>query len=255
MTHQRSGPSRVGYASYLSGTLDYRESEPLAPDRLDALVTRLRGGDGSVAEEIIKGHYRMVAAIVGDRVRSKRRLDDVMGAALLALTESVHNAATALYNNNITYYITSNVKYAIKDEIANCHVLRMPGRTIRHRIARGELFDDIVPGDGVILAEDVTDRGSGDADGEGPLSHRRRHGECRYALPFHIPASKPLCESPEFKEAIARATTNPTEQAIVALRAQGFTYAEIGVKVGLSTPRIGQIMPGIEARFDAYYKV
>lgn len=256
---------RVGYQSFLAGTLDYRESEPLEPLHLDALVTRLRGGDRTVSGEIIKGHYRLVAAIVGSQVRSKRRHDDCLGAALLALTQAVDDSAPqpdlknppdvvpgVLYNNNITYYITVCVKYAIRDEIASAHVLQMPGRTIRKRLAEGKEFKDIVPGDAIELKEDI--RNEGDWSGDNEAISKGRLGAANYTLPFHIPASKPLCESPEFKEALARAIANPMQEAIVSLRAQGYTYAEVADKVGLSTPRVGQIMAEIEPRFDAYFR-
>jgi hypothetical protein len=256
---------RVGFQSYLAGTLDYRESDPLEAGHLDVLVTRLRAGDRTVSGEIIKGHYRLVAAIVADRVHSKRRYDDCLGAALLALTQAVDDAAPrenpeppggtepgVLYDNNITYYITVSVRYAIRDEIASAHVVRMPGRTVRRRVAEGKLFAEVVPGDAVEIREDA-ERDHTEVGG-GPVRPRAGASAGSYSLPFHIPASRPLCESPEFKEALARAVANPTEQAIVSLRAQGYTYAEVGQRVGLSTPRVGQIMALIEPRFDAYFR-
>ncbi len=236
-------PFRSSFSSYIAETTDYRESEPIDPALLESLVARLRTRDFSVCSEIIAGHLRMVMAIVGDKVRSKRKVDDVVGAALLALTQAVHDAPDALYDNNITYYITTMVKYAIKDELGRDHTVRAPARTVRYRIAKGDKFEDIVPGECVEIGEDVPHADQG----EEPVKKRGSF------LPFHIPAAKPICESAEFKEAIAKAVTTPMEQAIVNLRAEGYNYEEIGIKVGLSTPRIGQIVPIIEERFSRIY--
>jgi hypothetical protein len=189
-----------------------------------------------VVNTIIKGHYRLVAGLVGSMIRSRKKADDAMGAALLALTQAVYDAETALYDNKITYYITRCVRYAIKEANARERVMRVPSRTIRHRLAQGERFEDLVPGDCLT----VVDYEPG------------MYGMVN--LPYVIPIAKPACESPEFKEAITRAATTPMEQAIIKLRAEGYGYAEIGVKVGYSTARVGQIMPVIEERFRLYYE-
>lgn len=240
---------RTAFYSHLANSLDYQESEQIDPIILNGLVDRLRSGDTTVIPKIIKGHLRMVMGIVGETVRAKRKVDDGIGAALLALTKAVVDAQYTLYDNNITYYITDCVKKAIKDEMANDHTVRVPNRTIRDKISKGAKFEDIVPGDAISIQEDTTndsfqDDGTGEAVRGKGLSH---------ALPFHIPIAKPVCESAEFKEAIKQAARTPIEQAIIRLRAEGYGYEEIGPKVGYGKSMICKIMAEIEARFSRLY--
>ena len=239
-------PLRSSFVSFFSTTVDYQTSEPIDPVRLDLLVTQLRAGDQSVCAEIIKGHYRLVAGIVADRIRSKKFAEDALGAALLALTEAVYGAAESLYDNNITYFITKAVQYAIKDAMADNHVIRVPNRTVRHKLAQGEAFEDIVPGDPISIQED--DRSDDGMSGE---DVRTKQGS--FALPYAIPVAKRIVPSPEFNEALAKATATPMEVAIIRMRAEGYAYREIAEKCGLHTSRIGQIVPAVEARFDKLY--
>lgn len=235
---------RTGFASYLAGTAYYEESARIDPGTLDALVTRLRGGDTSVIDTIIRGHLKLTAALVASKVRSRRKFDDAMGAALLALTKAVHDARTRLYDNQITAYITTCVKYAVKDEIANLHVVRVSPRTIRDRIARGDDFKSIVPGASAKVEAGIAESGSGE-------DAVRRRGEA--SLPFVVPIAPRLVPTPEFSEALQKAAVTPMEQAIVKLRSEGYGYEEIGRKVGYGKTRVGEITNAIEARFDALY--
>lgn len=241
---------RVGYSSYLATTLDYRESKPIVPSRLEELVTRLRAGDRTVADEIIKGHLRLVAGIVAEMVRKRHKVDDAMGAALLSLVETViERAPTALKDNNITPYVGSWVRHDIKDHLANDHVVRVPGRTVRYRIAQGEEFEDIVPGDPGGITEDITREGTGDGQFE---AIARTHNSY-LVLPFHIPVAGPPDprETPEFREALSRAAEGALNEVMLKMRVEGHGYEEIGKKVGLSLQRVAQVLPGMVDRLTA----
>lgn len=247
-------PGRSSYVTFLGATLDYRESKQIEPAILDEMVTKLREGDKSQIEPIILGHLRMVMAIVADNARGAKA-QDIEGAAFLALVEAVNNSCphtdkdgvfqdSRLYDNNITYYITTTVKYAIKDEYSNSHVLRMPARTIRHKIANGEEYKDLVPGM-MSIAEDKKDDGNGEEDTV------VKNG---LVLPFMIPIAPIQFPAIEFTDALNRCVENEMERAIVKLRSEGYTYEEVGKKVGFTAQRISQIMPGIEKRFDRLMK-
>lgn len=243
-------PVRIGYSSYLATTLDYRESRPIDPERLEGLVTRLREGDLSVTAEIIKGHLRLVAGIVGEMVRSRRKNEDAMGAALLSLVETVtERAPVNLKDNNITPYISSWVRHDIKDHLAADHVVRVPGRTVRYRIARGEEFEEIVPGDPIGIADDCKRDGTGD----GQFEAISRLHNAPFTLPFAIPVAPPQDprETPEFKEALSRAAEGTLNEVMLKLRVEGHGYEEIGKRVGLSTARVGQVLPGMVDRLTA----
>jgi hypothetical protein len=237
---------RTSFHSHLSETLEYRESQPIPPGRLEELVARLRAGDRGLAGEIIKGHLRPVAGIVAERARSRRTVDDALGAALLALVQAVHDAPERLYDDNITFYITTSVKYAIRDELARAHVVRVPGRTVRHKLAHGEAYEEIVPSsDAAVLNDEPEHPGDPDA------LVRSQPG--LYKLPYVVPMARPLTPSPEFSEALRRACETPMDQAIVKLRSEGYGIEEVGQKVGYSKSPVGRMLQKIEERFDAYF--
>ena len=239
---------RHSYRSFLGETLEYRESQQIPPEILDGMVTRLREGDRSMIDPIIKGHYRLVTSLVSRNLRKKGKSADIEGAAFLCLVESVHACCphtdeygeyqeSRLYDNNITAYITVNVNYAIKDEYGSDHILRVPPRTIRHKIAKGENFEDLIPDDPMEIAGDYE---SNDA-------------KLGMALPFLIPLAKPEFPSLEFNEALAKSVVGETEKAIVRLRTENYTYEEIGPKIGYSFNRVCQFMRDIESRFNRFY--
>lgn len=247
---------RRSIKSFLSDTMEYQESKQIPELELDSMVTKLREGDRTMINPIIRGHYRLVMGILGTSVRSRQRQADIEGAAFLALVETVNDCCphtdskgqyheSRLYDNNITYYITDMVKYAIKEEYGNDHVMRMPPRTIRYKIAQGQKFEDIVPGDGLAIA---TDKGDSSESSEASII------EDGFVMPFFIPIARVEFPSLEFTDALTRCVENEMERAIVKLRSEGYTYEEVGKKVGLSTGRIGHLMPPIEARFDRLYK-
>lgn len=256
-------PERRSFKTFLGDTLDYQESKQIAPEILDDMVTRLREGDRSMINPIIKGHYRMVTAMLAESSRSRARAADIEGAAFLSLVEAVNDCCphidkkgvfqpSRLYDNNITYYITTTVKYAIKDEYGNNHVLRMSPRTIRDRIAKGEKFEDIVPGAGMDILDDMPDYDNGEGNDDSFVDRcKGRRGD--FVMPFIVLQAKPEFPCVEFTEAIKKCVENETERAIIRLRAEGYGYEDIGKKVGYSTGRVGQIVPLIEARFDRYY--
>lgn len=243
-------PSRTRFKSFIGDTLDYREApKQLDPVRLDFLVTQLRMGDSSVEHEIVLGHLHLVMGIIGDIPRAKKCLDDSIGAAMLALASAVHDAAERLYDNNITAYITEDVKYAVKECIAAQHVIRVPSRTIRDKISKGEQFGDIVPGMQDIR-EDSPEYGNTIANGDEAVPRSR--GQTN--TPYFIPIAKEIEPSIEFKEALDKTPVLPIERLILELRAQDYGYEEIGAKVGYGKSMVGKIVAKLEARFDELYK-
>ncbi len=60
--------------------------------------------------------------------------------------------------------------------------------------------------------------------------------------------------SPEFLEAIWKSAETPMQKAIMALRMEGHTYAEIGKRVGFSTVRVGEIVNDMAERFDYLWR-
>lgn len=89
---------------------------------LEELVIKLRSGDTSTINDIIALHidrayiiaYRYISLSKGD-------VNNLISAGLYALVSSVHRAATALKDNNITPYINLNIHRAIYFEILDLH--------------------------------------------------------------------------------------------------------------------------------------
>jgi RNA polymerase sigma factor (sigma-70 family) len=97
----RKGKAR-GFSHYLSGKI---------PDRIDVtdLVVRLRAGDLTVKDELIRHHIRTALSITAWFV-GKADLEDLVSEAMLAVVEAVERAQQKLRDNNITPFIRSNVR-------------------------------------------------------------------------------------------------------------------------------------------------
>jgi hypothetical protein len=244
-------PERRSFKSWLGETLDYQESQQIDSVILETMVERLREGDRSMIDPIIAGHYRLVTAIIAGSIRKRGKSADIEGAAFLALVEAVNDCCphwegkeylpSRLYDNNITFYITTTVKFAIKDEYGADHIVRVPARTIRAKIADGEKFEDLVPKPPIEIGGDYAEDFGISNSLNGMI------------MPFYIPIARNDFPSIEFNEALAKCTRGPMEEAIINLRKEGFTYQEVGKKVGYSDSMIAVIMPQIEARFDKLY--
>lgn len=229
--------------------MDYRESAQIEPEILENMVACLRKGDSSLITPIINGHMRMVMAIIAGSRKNRRLQADIEGAAYLALVESVNNCCpwtdktgkhhpSRLHDNNITFYITANVKYMIKEEFSRDHIMCVPSRTIRYKLANGEIFEELRLPSRSEMGEDTHN------DTNSPSSH---------IMPFLIPIAKQEFPSLEFTEALGKATETIMDQVIIKMRSEGCTYEEIGPRIGYHFTRIGQIVRTIEARFDNYY--
>lgn len=96
---------------------------------LDTLVNRLRTGDLSVANEIIKGHMRLALSVVSRyyaRYNCGRQLEDIVSVALLAVVESVRRATSNLQDNNITPYIVSAIHSRVSNYLTEDCVIHQP---------------------------------------------------------------------------------------------------------------------------------
>lgn len=259
--------NRRRYQSFLGELLPYQESHQIEPEILDGMVAKLREGDSDMIEPIIMGHLKMVMGIVADSRRSKRLQADIEGAAFLALVEAVNVCCphtdkkgkfhpSRLIDNNVTFYITAIVKWAIKEEFSRDHVVCMPRRTICYKLANGEKFEDFVPSCGTLISQDIVrddDGGNGEGVGGGnDFQNSRQAGG--FVMPFFVPIAKPEFPDLAFTEILNRSIENEMERAIVKLRSEDCTYEEVGAKVGMHFTRVGQIVRKIEERFDIHNK-
>jgi hypothetical protein len=190
-------------------------------------------------------------SIVG-KYRKWTNYPDLEGAALLALTEAVVSAQTALEDNQITPYITTCVRFAIKDEIAADRVVGMPARTFRYKAAKGEIRRDgntdaaivgVVSRPVLVRADAVVNSSTGVAFNVDPDDR----------TPYNVPEAKPTGPSCEFVEALNLAIRTEQERKVIDLRMQGYGYTDFESVMGLKKSRVGEIVNGVEKRFNLLY--
>lgn len=254
---------RRSFSSPIQGDYDYANSpRKLDDEALSSLVQKLRDGDDSVKHSIIEGHMRLAMSIVAE-FATPFRADDLVGEALLGLTQAVEwsgphtidgvDHPSRLHDNNITPYIASTIRRFLRDFISTDRSVFMPGRTFRAKAAAGEINPD---GDNVdaaivgvvrlqllVIAEDP--RAEGDGDGVPDRPHLN--------TPFTVPQARQEEPSLEFSDALTLAVRTEDERRVIELRKQGFKYREIAEQIGLSLPRIGQLNAAVEERFNALY--
>lgn len=97
---------------------------------IESLTSKLRDGDASVINEIIECHISIVKEQVKYHARKfPNAYNDVMGVAMLTLTEVVHRAASGLVDNNITPYIMKRINGAIIDFTVSLPLVRIPRKS------------------------------------------------------------------------------------------------------------------------------
>lgn len=235
---------------------DYRnapsKTEELAD--LESWVAMYLAGSQVHKQLIIRAHLHLIASIacsLANRYKRNYMLDDMVSEALLHLTEAVENAPTALKDLAITPYITTCVKYRLKDFIAEDRNVFMPGRTFRYKAAKGEISFE---GDntnaqivGVVSMTMAVKESNMKEDDSGGFI-RLNVGQ-----PYTIPEAKRHEPSPEFQEALQLAIHTDQERRVIDLRAEGYGYADFETVMGLKKSRIGEIVKKVEERFERNY--
>lgn len=256
---------RRSFHSPLQGDHDYANSPRILDEKvLNDLVQRLRDGDLSVKTEIINGHMRLAMSIVAE-FATPHRADDLVGEALLGLTQAVvwsgphadpGNPDTILpsrlHDNNITPYIATTIRRYIRDFISTDRAVFMPGRTFRKKVADGEIDPNGDNSNPVLIAV-VSIRLLVLEDD--PRATFADNVEARTVptIPFTIPSARPEEPSVEFTDALQAAICTEDEKNVIERRKQGYKYREISEQIGLSIPRIGQINSTVEERFNKLY--
>jgi hypothetical protein len=228
------------------GASEWR-SAPMPEEIIEAYR---ENGDEPTKDLIIRHYIALVIGMAGNYARRLNRhrnldvverTDELASVGLTALTQAVvwcgpHLNANGqfepsrLHDNNIEPYVKSTVRSWIRRAIAEDHVVGMPGRTVRKRIADGEE----VPGSHVFsideMQEEVFRPGS-----------------------YTIPLAKREYPLLEFEEALNLAILTDRERRVIDLRRDGHTYASIADQLGLSISLIGRIVAPVEERFLKIY--
>lgn len=136
-------------------------------DETSELVARLRNGDLTARERLILGHTSIALGKVNDFVerhpQSRRYLETLEGAALLALVEAVDKLKSPPppgRKDNPPVFIAGKVNAAIRDALSEDASLAVPARSYFRKLAAGDSMPDCCGGDavlGVITSESSID--------------------------------------------------------------------------------------------------
>jgi hypothetical protein len=144
---------------------------------------------------------------------------DLEGEAALAVSEAVDRVRTGkfqMWDDNITPYICTRVRFALKLFMLRTHFIQMPVVTMRRKIKNGEKIklDKVVQFDTERVNETAKNK-------KNPKTSGRFTG-----------VAKPAGLSPEFKEIMDLCIRDEEERTVVELRFEGYTFREIDERLG-----------------------
>jgi RNA polymerase sigma factor (sigma-70 family) len=236
----------IGHGKFLSHRFK-NLPEKLESEELEKLVIELKSkpNNEEIRNKIINSHLRLGVSIAS-RYGSKHnnRIDDLVGEMFLALVEGVIKfCKDSSYDNNITPYLVSRIHGKLSTYIENDRVIHMPGRTVRHYTATGSSKLDKIPN------QVYLNQGSRDSE-----LNDSYEGTGRFDGQYILPETVDDNSESEVLEILNKVTNNFIEKRIIQLRAEGYSYREIGPMVGYSQSSIATMIAAIEKRFDKKYK-
>lgn len=208
-------PAR-GFQHFL-GTLNLKKQIP--PTELIDLVHRLKTGDTNALKIIIEGHMRLCMQIVGRYLTYFKYdlADDLVGEALLGLTETVHRAVTKLRDDYITPYIVASVHSCLSRFLRENKTVRVPARSQRHYKI------------GQVIISELTEESN-------------------------IKQLEPdIFDAIEFYDLLDKACKTSVDREILRLRCKLFSDEEISKSIGLSRSTVAKLRLAIEQRLKELY--
>jgi DNA-directed RNA polymerase specialized sigma subunit len=198
---------------YIKTDFDKKDFDPPHQDELPNLVQSLQNGDIESFKTLVLGHVKLGIKIAG---QYPGQCDDLVSTALEAILDGCDRVREGreLKDNNITGYLIS---------LINSRCLRMSreDRTIK-----------------------VPHSSMGKAAKEGkPIVPP-------HLVPIKDTVSRRVFDTADLRETIMSCCESDKEIAIIKLREKSYTNVEIGELLGLTDARVGQILKGIERRFD-----
>ncbi len=243
----------LGHAKIYPKNLD-KVPERLPDEEILELVIKLRELKYNqrskefiiIRDKIIYSHMKLAVSIASRfGYKFKNKIDDLVGEAFLVLVRYVGVAAIRLNDNNITPYLKSALHGELGEYINEDKTVHMPGRTVRYFGEKGRYISlEKIPFK-ITLLNDTPNKGE-DTDAY----------EYNNAMQnsYIIPETSDDKTESEVLEILDKVTPNLIEKRVIELRAQGYTYQEIGPKVGCSKSSISIMVQNIEERFNKEYK-
>lgn len=210
---------------------------------------------------------------------------------LVEIVDRIFAYEIPMYNEDVWLIIKNHVWHRCKEQVGRHYAVSMPDRTIRHQMLKGlnkegkiipecndlpieaKLIIQLLPptyqpemaekAKKVDLRElrrlvkdqlyklikiPMTNRVEEDISREEERAFPKNHSLFN---DFIAVAKKPI--DPALLECIDKAANTYREKEIIALRAQGYTYQEIGEKFFLSAVQIGNYVNRVEQRFSYLY--
>lgn len=198
--------------------------KPLTEDEIPALVEKIKTQDQDACDYATLGLIVLGLQIVGRYLAvmgSDRLADDLAGAALEGIVDAIHRVSIGKVEIHSTFrgFVVSNIHRFISDELDRQELVRVPGRTIRRKLAEGDEFlrlQQVSLGDPSIVRRHVTQSGIRDF---------------------------------EIKELLDRVLENDQQREILRLRQEGMTDQEVADALGLSKTTVFVIRRDLETRF------
>jgi RNA polymerase sigma factor (sigma-70 family) len=191
--------------------------QPIPPGELKELVIRLKDGDDRVIDTIIEGHIRLATSIAGRYLwKHPLRVDDIVSAALVGVTQAVHWARERLKDYNITPYITTTVHRHISDFLEKDQLIHVGRQYIRSR-GGYQAFSEIDPKIFKFARPFTVDTG----DEENP----REEVDPSLAVEDSTAAM-------DLAEAIEYLQLSEDDCTILIMKSEGYTTHEIGAAIG-----------------------
>jgi len=193
--------------------------DAIREDRLLELVARLRAGDDSVSEEIVRGHVHLAISIASKYARfAPHRAEELVSESVYGIIFAVAKAREKLRDDNIKPWIAAcchRFSYRFLDR--DVATVRKPRSTIRDERARGEDSQPVV----------VTSLS---------VSEGRAQRCCR-----------PLADVRDTLSAVVRDEEDAT---ILELREAGYNDREIASRLSVSPAYVSRVRGELRRRFD-----
>lgn len=187
----------------------------IEPERLLELVKKLRSGDESVIEEIVRGHIRLAIHIACRYTRLAPNKGEVLiSEAFYGIMHAINNVSK-MVDDNITPWITSNIHRFVYKFLSTDFLVPVPISTIRlKKLQKTPLF--------IRSVEDIAQ---------------------------HEP-SITVSMIVEVKELIMKAVVTENEKIFVEMRIDGFQDTEIAARLNVTESCIANYRNNIRERYE-----
>jgi len=210
----------------------------VTPERLTYLIGRLRNGCiTQIEREELGCSYIKLALRMAARYSRQRpeKGDDYASAALFGIAYALDRAKEKLYDDNLTAWVIVNIRRFIRQFYEKDHLVRVPATTYSKAKKQGRELRTVTA---VVMDEREIDSGNNE-------KHLSKCYKIRSTIAGGFLA---------LKEMLGLSAKSDRDRIILEKRSQGYTDAEIGQQLGISTAYVHRLRKEMEDRFDRLNK-